>query len=216
MPCILLTQSEPAATRTAAGLIQQGYKVIANPLIVIKDRPLPCEGIKPDAWVVTSQHALSALTQMANAQDLVIAVGPHTCATAQSLGFSRCINAGGTVAHLQEWVQGHMQPSVGRLVYLSGEHIQEDLSVLLPAYRIERVVVYEAVLQPLQAPTLQALHNGQVDEVWLYSKRAAQHFVHMILQHDVKVTSLTIRCLHPAIQEISRQLPWTVSLLPAK
>jgi uroporphyrinogen-III synthase len=115
----------------------------------------------------------------------VHAVGARTAEAAREFGFHNTSSAGGTVADLANLVRAEIAPGEGRLVHLSGRDAAGDIAGTLAraGYETQRIVVYEAVpAEALPADAVEALRDGRVEAVLLYSPRSAEAFAGLVRQ----------------------------------
>lgn len=177
---VLVTRSEPGATRTAGRLRQLGFEPLVLPLSATK--PLAVDGAAvPDdaaAVAVTSANALrhappGLIDRLAALA--CHAVGERTAVAAQAAGF-HIVKAGpGDAAGLADAIAPQL---VGkRLVYLCGRErfsLFED-RLAEAGVRITAIETYDTVaVEPSDAMVLSLLGGRPADAVLLYSVKAAE------------------------------------------
>jgi uroporphyrinogen-III synthase len=126
-------------------------------------------------------RALAAGTKR---RDLTIyAVGPQTAEDAREAGFTVVISAEGDSADLVETVAREADPAKGHLLHVAGAETAGRLRQGLQAhgFRVETAMLYEAVaVAKLPAEGEEALRNGSLDGVFLFSPRSAKIFASLV------------------------------------
>lgn len=204
---VLITRPEPQASALEKRLADAGHTVLNMPLLTIAlSSQMPDWG-NPDGLVLTSAHAARALAQMPEvARTLpVYAVGEKTAAAARGAGFDRVYAAGGDARALARLIRdtvGDRRPC--RLVHASGTVTRADGLDDLAEDDIEiaRHIVYDAVAAPnLPDAAQQALRDGGVDWVLLFSPRSASIFRALVERAGLSATigGVRIGCLSDAV-----------------
>jgi uroporphyrinogen-III synthase len=204
---LILTRPEGDSAVLSQKLKSLGHEVLSSPLleivqnaqVTIPDRPWA-------AILVTSANGIRHLPPDHVAADVrVIAVGEQSAEAARICGFHTVESHGGDVTRLAAWITGHVSPSVGPLLYVTGKEISGDLAGALATsgFDVHRVETYQAVARPL---SLSARDIAASDGVLLYSPRSAKLWVSEIRAKTVMndVRSLRHFCLS---QVVADQLP---------
>jgi uroporphyrinogen-III synthase len=196
-----------------------GYRVIHEPLTNIvldhTQRPWLEKALfdEPDACILTSRHAVQALSLLTDMRDMfLICVGESTARVAETNGFTRLSVAGGHVDSLIDHVTASYDDDA-RFLYLSGEHVRADLPQILATsgMQVQRMVLYDAVAATQLSDTLiEQLKRQQIDGVTLLSTRTAELFVNLVRTLGIHhcVSHLHGFCLSEAIARPLRSQPW--------
>lgn len=214
---LLVTRPEEDSAPLADALAALGHEAVMAPLLTIRfldDTPLP-EG----AWqalLVTSANGARALGRREDALPLlglpVFAVGAASADAARAAGFVHVEAAGGDVETLAAHVSEVLVPGKGPLLHVAGSVVAGDLAALLGAkgFGVERAVLYEAAMaQTLPDAAREALEEGRLDGVILYSPRTARAFASLVIDAglEARVTGLAAYCLSPAVAAALERLP---------
>jgi len=191
---VLITRSEPAATRTAAGLLARGHKVWKVPLLRIE----PVEADLSGDWsgvIVTSANAPAAAKENPALLKLpAFAVGERSAEAARAAGFANVSSAGGDVRDLL-CVLRERKTANAPLLYLAGEDRAADLVGELAANGIaaDMRIVYRAVTAPFPDTLVAALESGDVQAVVHFSKRSAENYLAGAVEADIAEAALKVR-----------------------
>lgn len=185
---ILVTRPMPGGEATAARLRSAGHDVVLAPLLTTEPVDWQSPTQLPQAMMLTSATAARLAGVMANPlQDLpCFTVGDATAAAAQAAGWRDVRSGDGAVQQLVDRIAGQ---GITGLVHLAGE---DRTSMAVPApLRITVVVVYRAVLQPLEVPP-------PVDWTLFYSPRTARHFAAECDRLGLDRAAIAIAAISPA------------------
>ena len=181
----LVTRPREDAEAFAKTLRVRGHVAIVAPVMevhVIAGEPLALEGVQ--AVLATSANGVRALVARTKRRDVPLyAVGPQTAEAARDAGFPIVINAEGDSAALVETVAREADPANGLLFHAAGAETAGRLRQTLQArgFRIETAVIYETVpVAKLPAEADEALRDGTVDGVFLFSPRSARIFATLV------------------------------------
>lgn len=183
---LIVTRPEPDDDRTARALIRLGHEAILSPMLdVVADPRAPITPRDFQAVVVTSSNAVRALaarTDDSVPRDLpLFAVGDQTALEAKRAGFKNARSAGGALDDLVTLLAGGLDAKAGPLLYAAGEAQAGDLAAAMHGlgFEVETVLVYRTEPRArLSGVADEALRNGGVDGVLLYSRRSAEAFAH--------------------------------------
>ncbi len=206
---MLVTRPEPDASETAARLGALDIEAVVAPLLVHETLgvSLP-EATGFAAMAVTSANALRALDErglIARYRHLPLyAIGNRTAAAASAIGFSEVHSAGGAFSDLAEKL-AHASVK-GPIFYPAARDFSADLAKSLAPYG--RMVITAQVyrmnpVESLPPETLDALRNGAIAAVLLYSRRTAQTFVNLAaaaLDRPAR-TGLAMLCISETVAE---------------
>ena len=182
---LLVTRPRDDAEAFAKALRARGHVAIIAPVMevhVLAGAPIALEGVQ--AVLATSANGVRALAAGTKRRDLTIyTVGPQTAEAARDAGFTIVISAEGDSTALVETVAREADPAKGALLHAAGAETAGRLQHALQArgFRVETAVLYEAVpIAKLPAEAEEALRNGTVDGVFLFSPRSARIFATLV------------------------------------
>ena len=212
MPCVLLTRAQEDLPIARARLMDAGWEVITNPLLIYEPLPFIFSGPLPRAWLATSRNAVTALTHLDPERARpVFCVGEATSAKAQALGFETH-TASGDGESLLTLICARLFPQDGPLIHVSGEHLRVDLEARLRpmGYDVTRLQVYTARGMPHMTPALEAaLVEGRLTHALFYSRRTAQIFHDMMRTHpQLSLQRVCAIAMGPSIVELLQDQSW--------
>lgn len=212
---VLITRTEPGASRLAGQLQSQGYETIKSPLLEIRQRPLPpvnTEGMQ--ALLITSRHALAASDAYKHLPLLV--VGSATAEAAKAQGFNVMLCAP-DATQLTTEISSELNPSAGTVLYLSGNCISMDFPHTLPDFTFQHEVVYDAMPLPLSEEACAALKQETITDILLMSAHTARNFCADLQRLSLtdRLTNIRLHCLSPTIAKQVDTLPCKAVLTAA-
>ena len=200
MAHILITRPLKQASKTAKALTQLGHTCLVEPMLTIENVPSPLPDGPFEGVVATSANALPALASVWTVEERdkipLLVTGAATAAAARELGFSNTQHVAGSATDLIDnvpaWTAAnHMGPGA-KLLYPSADILAHNVAEILSinAMRCLRWIVYRAVpARNLSATANSALAGGEIDCVFLYSRRTAQTFVQLMQQDNLSLTN---------------------------
>lgn len=175
---VLVMRPRAEAESVGAALAALGYTPVLVPILAIEPLAATMPQSRPDAVVMTSQHAANSLPDPL-AQALchlpVYAVGRATAAAARARGFAHCRIGAGDGADLADLVRLTL-PAGAMLLHLAGRVHKTNLREALAdaGYRVETCEVYDAREQPVWADAVaQAVPAHRIAGCLHYSRRSA-------------------------------------------
>ena len=180
---VLVTRPEEDAAAVVALLAARGHSAIVAPLMTIvfdRDARIDLAGVQ--AVLLTSANGSRALAAATDRRDVsLFVVGAATASAAKDAGFRDIHSANGDVAGLADLVRTDLDPGCGRLLHVAGRHVASDLSAMLPEFRVERAVIYQAMTaDELPTTVREALVADAVDAALFYSPRTAATFARLV------------------------------------
>jgi uroporphyrinogen-III synthase len=178
---ILLTRAKEDAERTARKLAAFGHEALIAPVLRIVPTGEPVPAGSCDAIIVTSAHAVEALSSHANKSVAVFSVGERTTDALQAAGFSTIATAEGDAVSLSRLIREKLQPP-RTLLHVTARHHKEEPAASLRAagFTVLSWEAYEAEALPgLPEGAVEALRTGKIGAVLHYSRRSADLFVQL-------------------------------------
>ena len=215
---VLITRPLAESQVLARLLIQEGYKVLIDPLLHI--RPLNCPFIDTravQALVATSINGIRRLAELIPNRDIPLyTIGDISAHEAEKMGFVDVCGAEGSSQSLTHLMQENLDPKKGKVLYFSGQEVKGDLINVLTQqhFDIERFVVYEALAaSSLQPETKEALITGRLKTILFFSPRTSEIFMRLSTLYAQVFKNITIICLSPDVAEPLRQRMWQQILI---
>ncbi len=162
-----------------------GHKVSHMPVIQIeKVEYEKINFLDYKAIIFTSANALKFLdTKLIDKKIICFCVGNATEKKALGFGFQNVISAEGNVKNLEELIIQNFNSSSGKMLYVSGEIISNDLDKNLVSlgYNVKRVINYTSKPnQQLDENFIEKLRLNRPDIVYIYSENSALSFLKLI------------------------------------
>jgi uroporphyrinogen-III synthase len=174
---VAVTRPDEDAGPLTARLQAMGHEVVMAPLLAI--RPRDDVAIPDLAWqaiAVTSANGIRALPAGHRLTSFrTLTVGPQSLKAARAAGFTAEAH-GGDVNGLAAFIRAELDPKAGPILYLSGAETAGDLAAQLSiaGFGCHRVVLYDAAPAETLGDVADALRDGRLDAVLLYSPRSAK------------------------------------------
>ena len=192
-----------------------GHKVSHMPVIKIEKveyEKINFEDYK--AIIFTSANAIKFLdTKFIDKKIFCFCVGNYTEKKARSIGFQNVITADGNVRALQELILQNFNSAYGKMLYVSGEIISNNLDKNLVnlGYNVKRVVNY--ISKPnnqLDEEFIEKLKSNMPDIVYVYSQNSALSFLKLI--NNYKLNDLwmntNLMCIGEKSSTVLNKIKW--------
>ena len=192
-----------------------GHKVSHMPVIKIEKveyEKINFEDYK--AIIFTSANAIKFLdTKFIDKKIFCFCVGNSTEKKARSIGFQNVITADGNVRALQELILQNFNSAYGKMLYVSGEIISNNLDKNLVnlGYNVKRVVNY--ISKPnnqLDEEFMEKLKSNMPDIVYVYSQNSAPSFLKLI--NNYKLNDLwmntNLMCIGEKSSTVLNKIKW--------
>ncbi len=204
---ILVTRPALDQDQTCNALQALGIESLSAPVMVAEalDFSLPEQSWQ--AVIVTSRNGLRMLDP-AQVDQLgqrpLYCVGAKTESLARALGFQTIEMCAPDLADLTPALVSRLEPEGGPILYLTGRHRTGSLKNTLEAagLSVTQVETYAMVAsKALPDEACDAIEQGVIDGVLLYSQRSSQLFLSIARKQglEAKLGGLTFYCLSPAI-----------------
>ena len=166
------------------------------------------------AIIFTSANAIKYLdTKLIDKKILSFCVGEATERKARSNGFQNIISAEGNVNNLKELIIQNLEPSYGKMLYVSGETISNELDKDLSShgYRVERIITYSAkFVENLDENFIESLKKNIPDIVYIYSANSAASFLRLIKNYDIGNLwmNTNLMCISEKTSSVLNEIKW--------
>ncbi|KLK92065.1 hypothetical protein AA309_16745 [Microvirga vignae] len=178
---VLVTRAKDDAERTAQKLAALGHEALIAPVLRILPTGDPASVGLYDAVIVTSAHAVEALSSSADKSVPVFAVGERTAEVLRAEGFASVIAAEGDATSLSRLIRETLQ-SPRTLLHVTGRHHKEEpaSSLRTAGFKVLTWEAYEAqAIESLPDQAEEAFQTGEIGAVLHYSRRSADLFVRL-------------------------------------
>ena len=192
-----------------------GHEVTHMPLISI-------EGIKYEdlnfsdfkGIIFTSSNAIKFLdTKSVDKKINCFCVGSATESKAKSIGFQNIFAADGNVNNLKELILQNFNSSDGKLLYVSGEIISNDLDQILisKGYNIQRIINYKAnPVEKFSDTFIEKLKLNMPTIVFVYSQNSAISFLNLIKNYELVNLWMdtNLMCIGEKTSAVLNEIKW--------
>ena len=192
-----------------------GHEVTHMPLISI-------EGIKYEdlnfsdfkGIIFTSSNAIKFLyTKSIDKKINCFCVGSATESKAKSIGFQNVIAADGNVNNLKELILQNFNSSDGKLLYVSGEIISNDLDQILifEGYNVKRIINYTAnPVEKFSDTFIEKLKLKIPEIVYIYSQNSAISFLNLIKNYELVNLWMdtNLMCIGEKTSAVLNEIKW--------
>jgi len=192
-----------------------GHEVTHMPLISI-------EGIKYEdlnfsdfkGIIFTSSNAIKFLdTKLIDKKINCFCVGSVTESKAKSIGFQNIFAADGNVNNLKELILQNFNSSDGKLLYVSGEIISNDLDQILisEGYNIQRIINYKAnPVEKFSDTFIEKLKLNIPEIAYIYSQNSAISFLNLIKNYELinLWMDTNLMCIGEKTSAVLNEIKW--------
>ena len=192
-----------------------GHKVSHMPVIEIEKVSFQdIDFSEYKALIFTSANSLKFLdTKKIHKKIFCFCVGLATEKKALQLGFQNVITAEGNVRNLEELIQQNFNSSDGKILYISGEVISNDLdkNLNLKGYNVKRIINYKTKpIQKLDDKFIQSLKLNIPEIVYIYSKSSAESFLNLSKYYDLNDywMNTNLMCMSEKTSLVLNKIKW--------
>jgi uroporphyrinogen-III synthase len=218
----MITRPLEDAEPLAAELATLGVESLIEPLLSIAVTAVAAPDLTGvQGLLLTSANGVRAFASLSPERHLpVYAVGNATARTALQEGFENVTSAAGNVITLAGLVQQKWQPGDGVLLHVAGSKVAGNLAEMLTltGYQYHRAQLYHASKALALSPGgLEAIENGTLNGVVLYSPRTADSFVDLLKKAgaDNCAKHLHAFCLSDSVAAKVESLSWAGVIVAA-
>ena len=140
-------------------------------------------------------------------------VGSATEKKAKSSGFQNIFCADGNVNNLKELILQNFNSSDGKLLYVSGEIISNDLDQILisEGYNIQRIINYKAnPVEKFSDTFIEKLKLNMPEIVYVYSQNSAISFLNLIKNYELVNLWMdtNLMCIGEKTSAVLNEIKW--------
>ena len=212
---ILLTRPLEDCYQIILKFQKLGHQVSHLPLLSIQ--PIKYEFKKKSnykAIIFTSANAVKFLDcKDINKTINCFCVGNATEKKARSCGFTNTLAADGNVENLKELIFSNFNVSDGKLIYVSGETISNNLDqkLIKDGYNIERIINYRTQMnKKFDDNFVEKLKQKIPDIIYIYSQKSANSFMSFIKDYDIENLwmNTNLMCISEKTSSVLNNIKW--------
>ena len=164
--------------------------------------------------IFTSSNAIKYLdTRLIDKNKICFCVGNATEKKARSVGFQNVISTDGNVSNLKELILQNFNSSSGKLLYISGEVITNDLDqdLISNGYDVKRIINYSASsIENLDEKFIEKLKLKMPEIVYIYSQNSALSFLKLIKNYNLGDfwMNTNLMCISEKTSSILNEIKW--------
>ena len=164
--------------------------------------------------IFTSSNAIKYLdTKLIDKNKICFCVGSATEKKARSVGFQNVISTDGNVSNLKELILQNFNHSSGKLLYISGEVITNDLDqdLISNGYDVKRIINYSArSIENLDEKFIEKLKLKMPEIVYIYSQNSALSFLRLVKNYNLSDfwMDTNLMCISEKTSSILNEIKW--------
>ena len=192
-----------------------GHEISHMPLINVESKNYESLNFSDFSGVIfTSANAIKFFNlRLIDKKIICFCVGSATEKKALSLGFQNIITAEGNVRNLEELVLQNFNSSSGKILYLSGEIISNDIgkNLISQGYNVKRVINYTSKPNhQLNEKFIEKLRSNMPDVVYIYSQNSALSFLKLINSYKLNDfwMNTNLMCISEKSSSVLNKIKW--------
>jgi len=195
----------------------QGLGHVVSHMPVIKIEKVNYKSINFSEFkgiIFTSSNAIKYLdTKLIDKNKICFCVGSATEKKARSAGFQNAISTDGNVSNLKELILQNFNSSSGKLLYISGEVITNDLDqdLISSGYDVKRIINYSSrSIENLDEKFIEKLKLKMPEIVYIYSQNSALSFLKLIKNYNLGDfwMNTNLMCISEKTSSILNEIKW--------
>ena len=192
-----------------------GHEVSHMPLIYVEKKnydEIDFRSFK--AIIFTSSNAIKFLNlKKIDKKINCFCVGNATEKKARNSGFQNTFSAEGNVNNLKELILQNFNSSDGKLLYVSGEIVSEELdkNLILEGYDVKRIVNYTVKhVENLNEDFVKKIKIKMPNIVYVYSQNSALSFLNLIKNYNLinLWMDTNLMCISEKTSSVLNEIKW--------
>ncbi len=192
-----------------------GHKVSHMPLIYVEKKnyeEINFEDFK--GIIFTSTNAIKFLNlKKINKKINCFCVGNATEKKARNSGFQNTFSAEGNVNNLKELILQNFNSSDGKLLYVSGEIVSNELDkkLIFEGYDVKRIVNYTTKhVEKLNEDFVEKIKMKMPNIVYIYSQNSAASFLNLIKNYNLSNLWMdtNLMCISEKTSSVLNEIKW--------
>ena len=212
---ILLTRPLEDSREMILKFQSLGHDVSHLPLINIESKNYESINFSDyNGIIFTSSNAIKFInSKLIDKKISCFCVGSSTEKKAKSVGFQNIFCADGNVNNLKELILQNFNSSDGKLLYVSGEIISNDLDQILISggYNIQRIINYKVnPVEKFSDTFIEKLKLNMPEVVYVYSQNSAISFLNLIKNYELVNLWMdtNLMCIGEKTSEVLNEIKW--------
>jgi uroporphyrinogen-III synthase len=192
-----------------------GHEVSHVPLIMIESTNYEKINFsKFNGIIFTSSNAIKFLDlKQIDKKINCFCVGSATEKKARESAFQNTYSAGGNVDNLKELILQNFSISDGKLLYVSGETISNDLDEQLASqgYYVKRIINYKSNhIKKFNNNFIEKLKLNMPKIIYIYSKNSAISFLNLVKSHNIENLwkNTNLMCVSEKTSAVLNEIKW--------
>ena len=212
---ILFTKSQNSSEILVNKFTSKGHKVTNFSILNVKPIITADINFKDFTSIIfTSSNAINHLAKVENIGHLkCFCVGEQTAAAAKKKGFLNIHVASGNYFELKDLIFKSLDKSGEKFIYIRGEFVSNDLENDFKegGFLIKSLINYTT--EPnlnTDLKLIEDLKSKLIDVIFVYSKRAADQLLKIILNHKIEnnLDNCTLNCISINVANTLKRLRW--------
>jgi len=192
-----------------------GHEVSHMPLIYVEKKnyeEINFEDFK--GIIFTSTNAIKFLNlKKINKKINCFCVGNATEKKARNSGFQNTFSAEGNVNNLKELILQNFNSSDGKLLYVSGEIVSNELDkkLIFEGYDVKRIVNYTTKhVEKLNEDFVEKIKMKMPNIVYIYSQNSAASFLNLIKNYNLSNLWMdtNLMCISEKTSSVLNEIKW--------
>jgi uroporphyrinogen-III synthase len=192
-----------------------GHEVSHMPLIYVEKKnyeEINFEDFK--GIIFTSANAIKFLNlKKINKKINCFCVGNATEKKARNSGFQNTFSAEGNVNNLKELILQNFNSSDGKLLYVSGEIVSNELDkkLIFEGYDVKRIVNYTTKhVEKLNEDFVEKIKMKMPNIVYIYSQNSAASFLNLIKNYNLSNLWMdtNLMCISEKTSSVLNEIKW--------
>ena len=192
-----------------------GHEVSHMPLIYVEKKNYKEVNFEDFKGIIfTSSNAIKFLNlKKINKKINCFCVGTATEKKARNYGFQNTFSAEGNVNNLKEIIFQNFNSSDGKLLYVSGEIISNELDkrLISEGYDVARIVNYTVKhTENLNEDFVEKIKMKMPDIVYIYSQNSASSFLNLIKNYNLSNLWMdtNLMCISEKTSSVLNEIKW--------
>ena len=192
-----------------------GHEVSHMPLIYVEKKNYDEIDFKSfKAIIFTSSNAIKFLNlKKIDKKINCFCVGSATEKKARNSGFYNTFSAEGNVNNLKELILQNFNSSDGKLLYVSGEIVSNELdkNLILEGYDVKRIVNYTVKhVENLNEDFVEKIKIKMPNIVYIYSQNSALSFLNLIKNYNLinLWMDTNLMCISEKTSSVLNEIKW--------
>ena len=212
---ILLTRPLEDSREMILRFQSLGHQISHMPLINIENKNYESLNFSDfNGIIFTSANAIKFLNlKLIDKKIICFCVGSATEKKAKSVGFQNIFCADGNVNNLKELILSNFNSLDGKLLYVSGEIISNELDkeLISEGYNVKRVINYTVKqIEKFDDKFIENLKLKTPEIVYIYSQNSAISFLNLIKNYQLENLwmNTNLMCIGEKTSTVLNEIKW--------